>query len=59
MGGNNVRRCFDCAYCSYEYPSLRDVCDKTGIEIRDVYTHCCDEYVEAEDEEKGENECWF
>ena len=50
-----MRRCFDCAYCSYEYPSLRDVCDKTDKEIRDVYTHCCNEFTELDESEVVEN----
>ena len=45
MKGN----CLNCAYCSEHYPSFKDTCDISGEEIKDVYTHNCENFIPCED----------
>ena len=41
--------CFNCAYCSEHYPSFKDTCDINDEEIKDVYTHGCENFIPCED----------
>ena len=53
-GANNMdteKCCYNCAFCSIEYPSLRDICDKTEEYIADVYSECCGMFVPMNGEE--------
>lgn len=40
--------CINCAYCSEHYPSFKDICDITGEENKDVYTHSCENFIPCE-----------
>lgn len=46
--------CFNCALCSWHYPSFRVTCDADGHEIKDVSREACGKFAEAEDEGAGE-----
>ncbi len=55
----NEKCCFNCVFCSMRYPDLREVCDKTGELLRDVYTECCGMFElldDSEDDGGDENE---
>lgn len=41
--------CFECCYCSECYPSMKDVCDINGHEIKDVFTEVCEQFEQAGD----------
>lgn len=45
----NKEVCFECAYCSEHYPSMKDTCDIDEHEIKDVHVETCDKFVKAED----------
>lgn len=41
--------CFECAYCSEHYPSMKDSCDIDEHEIKDVFAETCEKFVKAYD----------
>ena len=47
---NEEKCCYNCAFCSVEYPSLRDICDRTEEYIEDVYSESCEMFERLNEE---------
>ena len=46
--------CYDCVFCSWHYPSKKNLCELDEHEIKNVHMQCCEKYEEADDNQEEE-----
>jgi len=46
---NMKKCCFNCAYCSEHYPSMKDTCNQDEHIIVDVEREYCSNFMEVQD----------
>lgn len=46
------KNCFECAYCSEHYPSMKDTCDLDDHEIKDAEKEYCTKFLKGETDER-------